>query len=405
MNHDRDVAAALDLATVELAERKDAYGYDAYAWALLANGRPTEADAAMATALASGTRDALFLYHAGEIALALGDRSRARGPARAGTRHPRRAGPAVGRARERIPGVTSMNVGRFGRTGNAGDPAPAVAHRERSRGGARRRARGAAFLVALAAIFVAVSPAAVLAHPLGNFTINHFAAIRVSPDGDHPRRRDRPGRDPGVPGAAAARCRWRRPARPGGARCPSRRVRAAPSPATSCSPSTVALSHRRLDRRRPRARRPAPAGCRRCASSASTRPRLPPPSPGRRRSRSRIARSRANRLARDRRARRRRRRSPGRRTRGGPAARRHLEPPDRLPRPTSSHSRSTCARSLRGGARAGRRSRPGPRPMRSRSTLPRRAPRRSAARRRSPAFPACPAGSRRISRPSSMSPT
>ncbi len=77
VNHDRDVAGALDLATAELAERKDAYGYDAYAWALLANGRAADADAAMTMALAGGTRDAMFLFHAGEIALALGDRSRA----------------------------------------------------------------------------------------------------------------------------------------------------------------------------------------------------------------------------------------------------------------------------------------------------------------------------------------
>lgn len=77
VNHERDAAGALELATAELAERKDAHGYDAYAWALLANGRPAEADAAMATALGGGTRDAMFLYHAGEIALALGDRSRA----------------------------------------------------------------------------------------------------------------------------------------------------------------------------------------------------------------------------------------------------------------------------------------------------------------------------------------
>ena len=77
VNHDRDVTGALGLATAELAERKDAYGYDAYAWALLANGRAADADTAMSMALAGGTRDAMFLYHAGEIALALGDRSRA----------------------------------------------------------------------------------------------------------------------------------------------------------------------------------------------------------------------------------------------------------------------------------------------------------------------------------------
>jgi tetratricopeptide (TPR) repeat protein len=78
IDHDRDVAEALSLAELELDERKDAYGYDAYAWALLANGRAAEADAVMATALATGTRDARLLFHAGEIAHALGDSARAR---------------------------------------------------------------------------------------------------------------------------------------------------------------------------------------------------------------------------------------------------------------------------------------------------------------------------------------
>jgi tetratricopeptide (TPR) repeat protein len=78
VNHDRDVASALTLAEHELAERKDVYGYDAYAWALLANGRAADADAAMTSALALGTREALLLYHAAEIKLALGDRLTAR---------------------------------------------------------------------------------------------------------------------------------------------------------------------------------------------------------------------------------------------------------------------------------------------------------------------------------------
>jgi tetratricopeptide (TPR) repeat protein len=77
-NHGRDAAMALALAEQELAERHDIYGYDAQAWALLANGRAAEADAAMGKALALGTRDAMLLFHAGEIALALGDDARAR---------------------------------------------------------------------------------------------------------------------------------------------------------------------------------------------------------------------------------------------------------------------------------------------------------------------------------------
>jgi tetratricopeptide (TPR) repeat protein len=78
VNHDRDLASALTLAEQELAVRRDVYGYDTYAWALLANGRAADAEAAMTTALAFGTRDPLLLYHAGEIALALGHAAQAR---------------------------------------------------------------------------------------------------------------------------------------------------------------------------------------------------------------------------------------------------------------------------------------------------------------------------------------
>lgn len=78
VNHERDLATALVLAEQELGARKDAFGYDAYAWALLANGRAAEADTAMASALAFGIRDAMLLYHAGEIKLALGDTASAR---------------------------------------------------------------------------------------------------------------------------------------------------------------------------------------------------------------------------------------------------------------------------------------------------------------------------------------
>lgn len=78
VNHDRDLADALALATQELTVRKDVYGYDAYAWALLANGRTADADAAIQHALGLGTRDALLWYHAGVIASAVADTARAK---------------------------------------------------------------------------------------------------------------------------------------------------------------------------------------------------------------------------------------------------------------------------------------------------------------------------------------
>jgi tetratricopeptide (TPR) repeat protein len=78
VDHDGDAAEALTLAERELKVRKDVYGYDAYAWALLANGRAADADAAISTALDTGTRDARVLFHAGAIAHALGADGRAR---------------------------------------------------------------------------------------------------------------------------------------------------------------------------------------------------------------------------------------------------------------------------------------------------------------------------------------
>jgi tetratricopeptide (TPR) repeat protein len=76
-NHGVQLARALDLASTELAARKDVYGWDAYAWALYASGRYGEADAAMSHALAEGTEDPLLDYHAGMIAASMHDISRA----------------------------------------------------------------------------------------------------------------------------------------------------------------------------------------------------------------------------------------------------------------------------------------------------------------------------------------
>lgn len=71
-SHGLQPERALRLAEADIALRKDVYGYDALAWALLANGRSTEAQQAMDQALASGTQDARLRYHAGMIAIAEG---------------------------------------------------------------------------------------------------------------------------------------------------------------------------------------------------------------------------------------------------------------------------------------------------------------------------------------------
>ena len=76
-DHAHDPAKALRIAEQEFAWRHDLFTQDAYAWALHVNGREAEARKHIETALAVGIRDARMLRHAGEIALAAGDRAAA----------------------------------------------------------------------------------------------------------------------------------------------------------------------------------------------------------------------------------------------------------------------------------------------------------------------------------------
>ena len=66
------------MAEQEYSWRRDVYTLDAFAWALHANGQEVEARQQIEAALGVGLRDAKFLLHAGEIALASGDRDAAR---------------------------------------------------------------------------------------------------------------------------------------------------------------------------------------------------------------------------------------------------------------------------------------------------------------------------------------
>ncbi|HEY3211769.1 MAG TPA: tetratricopeptide repeat protein [Actinomycetota bacterium] len=73
-----DPEGALAAARAEWARRQSVHVADAYAWALYANGRYQRASAFADRALELGTRNALFLFHAGMIRLELGDEFGAR---------------------------------------------------------------------------------------------------------------------------------------------------------------------------------------------------------------------------------------------------------------------------------------------------------------------------------------
>jgi tetratricopeptide (TPR) repeat protein len=78
LDHDLKVEEALALARCEIEVRRDVYGHDVLAWALLKNGRAEEARSAMTEALRLGTRDPKIFFHAGMIHARLGDTARAR---------------------------------------------------------------------------------------------------------------------------------------------------------------------------------------------------------------------------------------------------------------------------------------------------------------------------------------
>jgi len=73
-----DPAGALAAARAEWGRRQSVHVADAYAWALYANGRYVRASTLAERALALGTRNALFLFHAGMIRLEFGDEQGAR---------------------------------------------------------------------------------------------------------------------------------------------------------------------------------------------------------------------------------------------------------------------------------------------------------------------------------------
>src|SRR5712692_1997649 len=77
-DHDMKPVEAYAAALKEYEMRRDIYGADALAWTALKAGKIAAAQAAIRGALHQGTRDAKLHYHAGMIALAVGNMDEAR---------------------------------------------------------------------------------------------------------------------------------------------------------------------------------------------------------------------------------------------------------------------------------------------------------------------------------------
>jgi len=73
-----EIGRAVELAKQELTNRQDVFTHDAFAWALAASGRPTEALVEIQKALAEGTKDSRLFFHAAVIAAQSGQNSLAR---------------------------------------------------------------------------------------------------------------------------------------------------------------------------------------------------------------------------------------------------------------------------------------------------------------------------------------
>jgi Tfp pilus assembly protein PilF len=77
-DHNRKLAETLGLAREAYARRPSIYGADVLAWALYKSGNYEEAKHYSEKSLQLGTKDSLKLFHAGMIALEVGDKAQAR---------------------------------------------------------------------------------------------------------------------------------------------------------------------------------------------------------------------------------------------------------------------------------------------------------------------------------------
>ena len=156
-DHDMKLAEALDLAQKELEVRHDVYTWDALAWALYKNGKLTEAAKASEKAMRFGTRDSLLLFHAGMIAEALGQREQARSELKRSARD-QPAFPSDLCRCER-----NRDSPRWKRNPNQREARIAML---------AKRSRRFLSLLLLLGLCRSAS-----AHPMGNFSVNHYSKI------------------------------------------------------------------------------------------------------------------------------------------------------------------------------------------------------------------------------------
>lgn len=76
--HNLRLKEALELAQGELQQRQDVYTWDVLAWAYFKNGDTGQAAEAIQHAVAEGTKDPMFFFHAGMICYRSGDYEQAR---------------------------------------------------------------------------------------------------------------------------------------------------------------------------------------------------------------------------------------------------------------------------------------------------------------------------------------
>ncbi|MDJ0463718.1 tetratricopeptide repeat protein [Streptomyces sp. H27-C3] len=129
---------------------------DACAWALRRAGRARQALVHADQTLALGTRSAPFHYHRAKVHYALGDVTAARKD--------------FGQAMAIDPRFHPLHATH----------APCSAERHSMNLASRRTASGLVTALLVCASAVAAAPAAT-AHPLGNFTVNHYTGLTLHP--------------------------------------------------------------------------------------------------------------------------------------------------------------------------------------------------------------------------------